>query len=164
MGCSSNQDTPGHLLSGGQGKRTPQYKPYKWRDTISRSSASWRRTGQRTSSSLYRQNTNKSQKRKERPQNEQGRQREACQSRIQAVRKLPTKRNDWIAPPSSHSYCLENSGDESEAGIAALCRTMHEAGKEGEATNVAYAAHKKLLEDYIAPGPQAMVVLVAVQP
>lgn len=59
---------------------------------------------------------------------------------------------------------LENSGDESEAGIAALCRTMHKAGKEGEAINVAYAAYEKLLEDYIAPEPQAMVVLVAVQP
>ena len=32
---------------------------------------------------------------------------------------------------------------------------MHEAGKEGEATNMVYAAHQKLLEDYITPGPQA---------
>ena len=59
---------------------------------------------------------------------------------------------------------LENSSDESKAGIAALCQTMHEAGKEGEVINVAYAAHEKLLEDYIAPELQAMVVLVAVQP
>ena len=50
---------------------------------------------------------------------------------------------------------MENSRDESEAGITTLCRTVHEAGKEGEATNVAYAAHEKFLEDYIAPGPQA---------
>ena len=59
---------------------------------------------------------------------------------------------------------LENSGDESEAGITTLCQTMHEAGKEGEVINVAYAAHEKLLEDYITPELQAMVILVAVQP
>lgn len=50
---------------------------------------------------------------------------------------------------------LETSGDESEAGIAALCRTVHEAGKEDEATKEAYTAHEKLLGGYIAPKPLA---------
>ena len=50
---------------------------------------------------------------------------------------------------------LETSGVESEAGIAALCRTMHEAGKEDEATKEAYSAHEKRLEGYIAPKPMA---------
>ena len=52
-------------------------------------------------------------------------------------------------------HSLETSGVESEAGIAALCRTVHEAGKEDEATKEAYLAHEKLLEGYIAPKPMA---------
>ena len=50
---------------------------------------------------------------------------------------------------------LETSGVEYEAGIAALCRTVHEAGTEDAATLEAYAAHEKLLNDFIAPGPMA---------
>ena len=50
---------------------------------------------------------------------------------------------------------LENSGVEFEAEIAALCRTVHEAGTEDTATEAAYAAHEKLLNDFIAPGPMA---------
>ena len=50
---------------------------------------------------------------------------------------------------------LETSGVEYEAGIAALCRTVHEAGTEDAATEEAYAAHEKFLNDFIAPGPMA---------
>ena len=50
---------------------------------------------------------------------------------------------------------LETSGVEYEAGIAALCRTVHEAGTEDAATEAASAAHEKLLNDFIAPGPIA---------
>ena len=50
---------------------------------------------------------------------------------------------------------LETSGDESEASIAAICRTVQKTGTEGEAAEVAYAAHEKLLNDFIAPGPMA---------
>jgi len=50
---------------------------------------------------------------------------------------------------------LETSGDEPEARIAALCRTVQKTGTEGEAAEVAYAAHEQLLNDFIAPGPMA---------
>ena len=50
---------------------------------------------------------------------------------------------------------LETSGVELEAEIAALCRTVHEAGTDDAATEAAYTAHEKLLNDFIAPGPMA---------
>ena len=50
---------------------------------------------------------------------------------------------------------LETSGDEPEARIAALYRTVQKTGTEGEAAEVAYAAHEQLLNDFIAPGPMA---------
>ena len=51
---------------------------------------------------------------------------------------------------------LETSGVEYEAGIAALCRTVHEAGTGDAASKEAYAAHERLLNDFIAPGPMAL--------